>query len=102
MTRKSIQQTDPSTGSQQVTDWSKAYMATAAALGASWCDFVGERFHAYAHAIDDVTHCHDLDEALKVQTSFGQQTFKAYSEQAAKVSSLMMSVANGEGIDGKH
>jgi len=102
MTRDSIQQTYPSIESQQFADWSQAYMSTAAALGASWCDFIGERFHAYAHAIDDVSHCDGIDEAWKVQASFGQQTLKAYSEQAAKVGDLIMRVADAEAATAKH
>ncbi len=102
MTQKSTTQRHQTTETQPLADWSQAYMTTAAALGASWCDFVGERFHAYAHTIDDVSHCHDLNEAWSAQASFGQQTFKAYSDQAAKVSSLMMQAAKANGAIAKH
>jgi hypothetical protein len=102
MTRKSTQQTARSIDGQPLADWSRAYLATAAALGTAWCDFVGERFHAYAHVIDDVSHCHGLDEAWKLQATFGRETFKAYSEQTAKVSGLIMSAANGKGDGAKH
>ncbi len=102
MTQKSTTQNHQTTETQPFTDWSQAYMATAAALGASWCDFVGERYHAYAHVIDDVSHCHDLNEAWSAQASFGQQTFKAYSDQAAKVSGLMMQAAKANGGSAKH
>ena len=102
MTQKSTTQNYKTTETQPLADWSQAYMATATALGASWCDFVGERFHAYAHVIDDVSRCHDLNEAWNAQTSFGQQTFQAYSDQAAKVSSLMMQAAKVNGASAKH
>ena len=102
MTKKSTTQSRHSIEAQPLADWQQAYMATAAALGASWCDFVGERFHAYAHIIDDVSHCHDLNDAWKVQTTFGQQTFKAYSDQAAKVRSLLTEAAKGNGGDTRH
>ncbi len=102
MTQKSTTQTHQATEAQPMTEWSQAYRETAAALGASWCDFAGERFHAYAHAIDDVSHCDDLNEAWKAQASFGQQTFKAYTDQAAKVGSLMMRVAKANGGNAKH
>lgn len=71
-------------------DWQQAYLSTATALGASWCDFVGERFHAYAHIIDDISHCHDLGEAWQIQSAFGQQTARAYSQQATKLGGLML------------
>jgi hypothetical protein len=77
-------------------------METAAALGAAWYDFVGERFYAYAYVIDDVSHCHDLNEAWKAQASFGQETFKAYSDQAAKVSSPIKKAASGGGGNAKN
>ena len=102
MTQKSTTQTQPTTEAQPLAQWSQAYIETAAALGASWYDFVGERFHAYAHVIDDVSHCHDLNEAWKAQASFSQQTFKAYSDQAAKVSGLMMQATKGNGSNAKH
>ena len=102
MTQKSTIQTENTTEIATHSDWHEAYTSTAAALGASWCDFVGERFHAYAHIIDDVSHCHDLNEAWKMQADFGQQTFKAYSDQAAKVSGLMMQATKGNGSNAKH
>ncbi len=101
MTQKSTTQNHQATETQPLADWSQAYMTTAVALGASWCDFVGERFHAYAHVIDDASHCHDLNEAWKAQASFGQQTFTAYSDQAAKVGDLMMQAAKANGASAK-
>ena len=101
MTTKTTAESHPSIDRQAVADWQQAYMGTAAALGASWCDFVGERFHAYAHMIDDVAHCHDLNEAWKVQSTFGQQAFRAYSDQAQKVSGLVMQAAKGDGAVAK-
>ena len=101
MVQKSMARNESETTTSTPSEWQEAYMATAAALGASWCDFMGERFHAYAHVIDDVSHCDDLDKALKLQATFGQQTVKAYSDQAAKMSGLMMQAAKdsagGEG-----
>ncbi len=102
MTQKSTTRNHQAIGTQPLADWSQAYVTAAAALGTSWCDFVGERFHAYAHVIDDVSHCHDLNEAWKAQASFGQQTLKAYSEQAAKVGSLMMQAVKADGASAKH
>lgn len=102
MTQKPMAQTGKTTETPTSPDWQEAYMSTAAALGASWCDFVGERFHAYAHVIDDVSHCHDLNEAFKVQASFGQKTFKAYSDQTAKVSGLMMRATKGDDGNARH
>ena len=78
------------------TDWQQSYMTTAAALGSSWCDFVGERFHAYAHAIDDVSHCQDLGDAWRIQAEFGQKAVQAYSEQTAKLGNLMIKATNGQ------
>ena len=101
MTQKSTAQNENATETATA-DWQEAYMSTAAALGASWYDFVGERFHAYAHVIDDVSHCHDLNEAFKVQADFGQQTFKAYSDQAAKISGLVMQATKSNAGYAKH
>lgn len=102
MTQNSTTRNHRSTASEAPADWPQAYMATAAALGATWCDFMGKRIQAYAHVIDDVSHCHDLNDAWKVQATFGQQTFKAYSDQAARVSGLVMQAAKGDGGDAKH
>jgi hypothetical protein len=102
MTQKSMTRTESTTDTPTPSDWQEAYMSTAAALGASWCDFMGERFHAYAHVIDDVSHCHGLDEAFKAQASFGQQTVQAYSDQAARISGLMMQAAKPGAGNGKH
>ena len=102
MTQKSTTEPHQMIENQPLADWSQAYMATAAALGASWCDFMGERFHAYAHVIDDVRRCHDLNEAWKLQTTFGQQTFKAYSDQAAKVGGMVMRAAKSNGANAQH
>ena len=102
MTQEATTRNLGSAASKAYAEWPQAYMTNAAALGASWCDFVGQRFQAYAHVIDDVSHCHDLNDAWKVQATFGQQTFKAYSDQAARVSGLVMQVAKGNGGDAKH
>lgn len=102
MTQNSTTQNHQTIETQPLADWSQAYVTSAASLGASWCDFVGERFQAYAHVIDDVSHCHDLNEAWSAQASFGQQTFKAYSDQAAKVRGLMMQAAKANGGSTKH
>ncbi|MGI9503265.1 MAG: hypothetical protein ACR2RE_09445 [Geminicoccaceae bacterium] len=80
-------------------DWQQAYLASVGAAGASWLDFVGERFHAYAHVIDDISHCHDLNEAWQIQSTFGQETAKAYREQATKFGGLILKVANGNGSE---
>ena len=102
MTQKSRSQSENLTDAATISDWQETYMSNIAALGASWCDFMGSRFHAYAHMIDDDSHCHDLSEAWTVQTTFGQQTFKAYSDQAAKVGGLMMEAAKGHGVNAGH
>jgi hypothetical protein len=93
MSQNAAKQANRSIDANPLADDQGACMTTAAALGASWCDFVGERFHAYAHVIDDVSHCHDLTETLKVQSSFGQQSWEAYRDQAARVSGLMIATA---------
>lgn len=77
-------------------EWQQAYLAGASAIGTSWLDFMGERFHAYAHAIDDISHCHDLNEAWQVQSTFGRETAKVYSEQVAKLSGMMLKATNGD------
>ena len=102
MTQKPAAHAAPGEDNGARSDWQQAYLATAAALGASWYDFMGERFHAYAHAIDEVSHCHDLKDVLRVQASFGQQTVKAYGDQAARLGGLMMRTANGAGRDTRH
>jgi hypothetical protein len=102
MTDKAATDTGPTFEAQALADWQQAYVETTAALGASWCDFVGERFHAYAHAIDEVSHCQDFSEAFKLQSTFGEQTLKAYSDQAARLSGLMMEAAKGNGKKSKH
>ena len=102
MAQKSTTQPQQASEAQPLAEWPQTYMETAAALGAAWYDFVGERFHAYAHVIDDVSHCHDLNEAWKAQASFGQETFNAYSSQAAKIGGLMMKAAEGRGGNAEH
>lgn len=102
MTQRAITDTRPIFEAQALAGWQQSYMETAAALGASWCDFVGERFHAYAHVIGNVSHCQDLSDALKLQSNFGQQTWKAYSDQAVKVSGLVMEATTGSGSNSKH
>lgn len=95
MTKPSHTPAPETTGTMMPTDWQRAYLASASAVGTAWLDFMGERFHAYAHVIDDISHCHDLGEAWQVQSAFGQQTAKAYSEQAAKLGGMMLKAANG-------
>lgn len=77
-------------------DWQQAYLANVSEAGASWLDFMGERFHAYAHVIDNISHCHDLNEAWRIQSTFGQETAKAYTEQVAKLGGMILKVANGD------
>lgn len=96
MTKSSNAQTPNASITAIPTDWQQAYLATASAVGTSWCDFMGERFHAYAHMLDDIGHCHDLNEAWRVQSTFGQQTAKAYSEQAAKLGGMVLKATNGD------
>lgn len=96
MTKTSTNRAHEADETMDAGEWQQAYMASAVAVGASWCDFMGERFQAYAHVIDDVSHCHDLGEAWQLQTNFGQETVKAYSDQAARLSSLLMRAAKGE------
>ena len=43
-----------------------------------------------------------LNDAWNVQATFGQQTFKAYSDKAARVSGLVMQAAEGDVGDAKH
>jgi len=76
--------------------WQQAYLERASAVGTSWLDFMGERFQAYVHAIDDISHCDDLNEAWRVRATFGQEMVKAYSEQAAKLGSMMLKATNGD------
>ncbi|NJO37633.1 MAG: hypothetical protein HC871_08435 [Rhizobiales bacterium] len=102
MTTKPVIQSGKSDGDDVRSEWQQAYLATAAALGASWCDFMGERFHAYAHAIDEASHCHDLKDLWQVQASFGQATVKAYGDQAGKLGGLMMRTANGASKTTRH
>ena len=101
MTENTTTQIHQTTGSQPDSDWQQACMMATVELGVSWCDFLGQRFQAYAHMLDDVSHCHDLNDAWTVQTMFGQQTLKAYQAQAAKFSDLMMQAATGEGASGR-
>ncbi len=95
MTKKTLTETNEATGTGMPSDWQQAYLANASAVGSSWLDFMGERFHAYAHAIDDISHCHDLNEAWRVQATFGQETVNAYSEQAARLGSMVQKATNG-------
>lgn len=90
MTKTTSTQTSDAPTTAMPAEWQQAYLESASAVGTSWLDFMGERFHAYAHAIDDISHCHDLNEAWRVQATFGQQTAKAYGEQAAKLGSVML------------
>ena len=95
MTKQSNTQTPDAAKTSMPAGWPQAYLASAGAMGASWLDFLGERCHAYAHAIDDISHCHDLNEAWRVQTTFSQETVKAYGEHAAKLGGMMLKAANG-------
>jgi hypothetical protein len=90
-----IQASDTST-MEVPSAWQQAYLAGTGTVGASWLNFMGERFHAYAHVIDDISHCHDLNEAWRIQSAFGQETARAYGEQAAKLSSMVLKAANGD------
>jgi hypothetical protein len=96
MTKQSNTQAPDAPTKVMPAEWQQAYLASASAVGTSWLDFLGGRFHAYAHAIDDISHCHDLNEAWRVQAAFGQETVKAYGEQAAKLGSMMLKATNGD------
>lgn len=96
MTKKTNTQTTEATGTAMPADWQQSYLASASAVGTSWLDFMGERFQAYALAMDDISHCHDLNEAWRIQATFGQQTVKAYTERAAKLGGMMLKATNGE------
>lgn len=96
MTKKTITETTEAMNAEMPSDWQQVYLTSASVVGTSWLDFMGERFHAYAHAIDDISHCHDLNEAWRVHTAFGQETVKAYGEQAAKLGSMMLEATNGD------
>lgn len=100
MTKQSNTQTPDAATTVMPAEWQQAYLASASAVGTSWLDFMGERLHAYAHAIDDISHCHDLNEAWRVHATFGQETVEAYGEQAAKLGSMVLKVTNG-GTGGK-
>lgn len=78
------------------------YISAASAIGAEFCHFMSRRLNAYAHIIDDVSHCQDLDEAWRLEADFGQQTLKAYSDEAAKLSEIVMKAANGDAASSAH
>ncbi len=95
MTKQANTQTLETAGTMMPSEWQQAYLAGATALGTSWLGFMGARFQAYAHAIDDISHCHDLNEAWRVQSAFGQETAKAYTEQVAKLGGMIVKGTNG-------
>lgn len=71
------------------------YLSSATAMSAEWCHFMGQRVEAYAHVVDDLSHCHDLNEALRLQSDFGTETFKAYTKEAAKLNDLIAQATKG-------
>jgi hypothetical protein len=71
------------------------YLSTASAMSAEWCHFMGQRFEAYAHIVDDLSHCHDLREAWQLQSDFGTETMKGYASEASKLSGLIARATNG-------
>ena len=78
--------------------WQRApqnYFSTANAIGAELCHFMSQRFDAYARVFDDLSHCQDLGEAWRLQSEFGEQMFKVYSDEAAKLGGLMVQATNG-------
>jgi hypothetical protein len=68
----------------------QAFLEPAGIVGRSWRDFVGDRLQAYATMIDDLGHCQELNDAGRVQSTFGRETIEAYSEQAAKLGGMML------------
>lgn len=78
------------------------YISAASAIGVELCHFMSRRLNAYAHIIDDFSHCEDLEEILRLETDFGQQTLKAYSDEAAKLSEIVMKSANGDAESSRH
>ncbi|NJO36810.1 MAG: hypothetical protein HC871_03245 [Rhizobiales bacterium] len=78
------------------------YISAASAIGAELCHFMSRRLNAYAHIIDDFSHCGDLEEVWRLETDFGQQTLKAYSDEAAKLSEIVMKSANGHAESSRH
>ncbi|MGI9437617.1 MAG: hypothetical protein ACR2Q4_22775 [Geminicoccaceae bacterium] len=79
-----------------------AYISTASAVGAELCHFMSRRMNAYAHIIDDFSHCQGLEEAWRLEADFGQQTFKAYGDKVAKLSEIMMRASNGDVASSAH
>lgn len=96
MTKQTITSSQDVYQAMMSSDWQQAYLTGVSAAGASWLDFMGERFHAYAHMIDDISHCHDLNEAWQIQSTFGQETAKAYGEHASKLGSMILKTTNGD------
>ena len=76
-------------------DAQQNYLSTATAMSAEWCHFMGQRFEAYAHIFDDMSHCHDLNEAWRLQSDFGTKTLKAYTSEAAKLNGLIAQATKG-------
>lgn len=72
------------------------YFSAAGAIGAELCHFMSQRVVAYAHIIEDFSHCHNLEEAWRLESDFSQQTFNAYSDETAKLSEIMIQAANGD------
>lgn len=102
MTEKSMTGTHKADEIMDPAEWQQAYVASAVALGASWCNFMGARFQAYAQAIDDVSHCRDMDDVWQTQVAFGQRTIEAYSDEASRLGGLLMNAAKGETTDTQH
>jgi hypothetical protein len=89
--------TDPASEQQAETSspalpagWRRACLEPAGIIGRSWWDFVGDRLQAYATTIDDLGHCQELNDAWRVQSTFGRETIEAWSEQAAKLGDMML------------
>ena len=85
--------------------WQRAqqnYFLTANAIGAELCHFMSQRFDAYARIIDDLSHCQDLGEAWRLQSEYGEQMFKVYSDEAAKLGGLMVQATNGGASNSAH
>ena len=96
MTKQSNTQTPNAAKTATPGEWQQACLASARIVGTSWLDFMGERFQAYVHAIDEFSHCHDLNEAWRVQATFGQETIKAYGAQATKLGSMVLKATDGD------
>ncbi len=96
MTKPTVTSTQDIYPKMMPPEWQQAYLEGMSTASTTWLDFMGERFHAYAHVIDDISHCHDLNEAWRIQSTFGQETAKAYTEQAAKLGGMVLRVTSGD------